>query len=146
MPFVSVTRLRLRSWRFLPLFVPHALWTQRQVERAEGFRAGSLLPGQGWTFWTLTSWDSAEAMRAYMLNGAHRKAMPKLAAWCDEASVVHWETDEDGLPDWPQAEARMRVAGRPSKVRHPSLEHQTMTFAPPRSFTGRPLRVRQREI
>ena len=145
MPFISVTRLKLRSWRFLPLFVPHALRTQRQVEQAPGFRAGSLLPGRGWTFWTLTSWDDAEAMRAYMLNGAHRTAMPKLSAWCDEASVVHWETDEAGLPDWHQAEARMRSDGRPSKVRHPSPDHQAMTFAPPRGFTGTLLRARRRD-
>ena len=29
-----------------------------------GFRGGSLLPDARWTFWTLTVWDSAEAMRA----------------------------------------------------------------------------------
>jgi hypothetical protein len=29
-------------------------------------------------------------MRAFMLSGAHQRAMPKLFNWCDEASVVHW--------------------------------------------------------
>lgn len=134
MPFVSVTRLRLRSARFLPGFFFHAIRSQRQLRRSPGFQAGSLLPDAGRTFWTLSLWDSAEAMRGYMLSGAHRTAMPKLADWCDEASVGHWETPEARLPDWREAEARMRRNGRPSKVRHPSADHESLRFA---AQTGR---------
>ena len=129
MPFVSVTRLRLRSARFLPGFFFRTIRTQRQLRRSPGFRAGSLLPDAGRTFWTLSLWDSAEAMRGFMLGGAHRKAMPKLAEWCDEASVAHWETAEARLPDWCEAEERMRREGRPSKVRRPSAEHAGLRFA-----------------
>lgn len=136
MPFVSVTRLRVRSLRFLPGFFYHAVRTQRQVCSAAGFRGGSLLPDARWTFWTLTVWDSAEAMRAYMLAGAHGKAMPKLMRWCDEASVVHWDTAVDIIPDWEEAEARMRSEGRASRLRHPSPDHQGLSFSPPRALTG----------
>jgi hypothetical protein len=90
---------------------------------------GALLPDARWTFWTLTLWDSAEAMRAYMTGGAHRKAMPKLAGWCDEASVVHWDQTDPALPAWPEAERRMRHEGRPSKVRYPSAAHASLDFA-----------------
>jgi len=142
MPFVSVTRLRLRSARFLPAFFFHTIRAQRQLSRSPGFRAGSLLPDAGRTFWTLSLWDSAEAMRGYMLGGAHRKAMPKLVGWCDEASVAHWETAEARLPDWREAEERMRREGRPSKVRYPSAEHEGLRFATP---TGRtPVAIRPR--
>ena len=139
MPFVSVTRLRLRSIRFLPAFAVHTLRSLRQVRGSAGFRGGSLLPDRRWTFWTLTVWDDRDAMRAYMTAGAHRTAMPKLLDWCDEASVVHWDAATPDLPGWPDADARMRVEGRPSKVHRPSADHQPMTFATPRLFGGGPI-------
>jgi hypothetical protein len=134
MPFVSVTRLRIRSWRFLPGFALHALRSQRQVRKAAGFRTGTLLPDRRWTFWTLTVWDTHEHMRAYMISGAHRVAMPKLLEWCDEASVVHWDSADQSIPPWPDADARMRSEGRPSKVRHPSPDHAAMSFPKPRAM------------
>ncbi len=88
MVFVSLTRLRLRSIRFVPLFAIHAMRTQKQVQRAPGFKVGALLPDRNWTFWTMTAWDSQASMRAYMTDGAHKQAMPKLMEWCDEASVA----------------------------------------------------------
>jgi heme-degrading monooxygenase HmoA len=146
MPFVSITRLRLRSVRFLPGFAIHTMRAQKQLRHAAGFRGGALLPDRGWTFWTMTLWDSPDAMRAYILNGAHKAAMPKLVNWCDEASVVHWEQEGDALPAWQDAAARMRREGRPSKIRHPSADHATMGFAPPRSLAGAILRPKQAAI
>lgn len=135
MPFVSVTRLRVRALRFLPGFALHAVRTRQQVAAADGFGAGSLLPDRRFTFWTLTLWDSAEDMRAYMTAGAHRVAMPRLMRWCDEASVVHWDQAEASLPSWAEAETRMRGEGRPSKLLHPTADHLAMTFAAAR-LTG----------
>jgi hypothetical protein len=94
MPFVSVTRLRVRSMRFLPFFFLNALRSQRQVKASPGFLSGALLPDRGWAFWTMTAWDCAESMRRFMSSGAHKAAMPGLLEWCDEASVVHWEQAE----------------------------------------------------
>jgi Domain of unknown function (DUF3291) len=133
-PFVSVTRLRVRSVRFLPAFFLYAIRSTNQVRSATGFQGGALLPDARWTFWALTVWDDVEAMRAYMTEGAHRAAMPKLIAWCDEASVVHWQSNQSPPPDWPEAVERMRKDGRPSKVRHPGPDHQGMSFAIPTSF------------
>ncbi len=135
MPLVSVTRLRLRSIRFLPPFVPHAVRSRTQAARAPGFRGGSLLMDR-LAFWTMTAWDRPESMRAYMRDGPHRTAMPRLAAWCDEASVVHWEQEDDALPPWPEAIRRMRAEGRPSRVRHPSPQHEALAFRTPRSLAA----------
>ena len=140
MAFVSVTRLRLRSVRFLPGFLLHALRAQRQVRQASGFLGGALLPDRRRTFWTMTVWDSADSMRSYMLSGAHKQAMPKLVHWCDEASVAHWEQGDPVMPDWREAENRMRQTGRISKVRHPSADHAAMAFAPPRTAANAPIR------
>lgn len=136
MPFVSVTRLRIRSLRFLPRFAIRTRQVTNQVRRSPGFITGSLLPDRKWVFWTSPLWDEREDMRVYMTSGPHRAAMPELAGWCDEASVVHWSTEEPVLPGWQEAEARMRRDGRASNVRHPSQDHAALRFASPRSYAG----------
>ena len=90
MTFVSLTRLRIRALWFMLGFAFHALRSNRQVRSTPGFLGGSLLLDRKRTFWTMTAWDSEEAMRAYRTSGAHKAAMPTLSHWCDEASVAHW--------------------------------------------------------
>lgn len=139
MPHISLTRLRLRSIRFFPHFAWHAFRSHQQVARAAGFLAGSILPDRSLTFWTMTAWDSPESMRAYMLSGAHRDAMPRLMHWCDEASVAHWSQPDSTLPSWSDADLRMRTSGRPSKVLHPSPGHATLNYRLPRTSVTRPI-------
>jgi hypothetical protein len=115
MASIGVTRLRVRSVRFLPAFAVHFLRTRSQVRQAPGFQAGSVLPDRKWTFWTMTAWDSQESMRRYMTTPPHRTTMPYLLDWCDEASVVHWDQPEDALPSWLEAQRRMCESGRASK-------------------------------
>jgi hypothetical protein len=90
MTFVSLTRLRIRSIRFLPRFARHTLRSLRQVKKAAGFQTGALLIDRSWTFWTMTAWDTQESMRQFMMTGSHKQAMPHLLDWCDEAAVAHW--------------------------------------------------------
>ncbi|WP_213805786.1 DUF3291 domain-containing protein [Granulicella sp. dw_53] len=136
MTFVSLTRLRIRSIRYLPLFAIHAQKTLRQVKKAPGFQKGSLLPDRNWTFWTMTAWDDPESMRRYMTTAAHKRAMPHLMHWCDESSVAHWEQEESSLPSWEEADRRMRETGRVSKVNHPSPEHASLNYRKPRTSGG----------
>jgi hypothetical protein len=133
MIFVSLTRLRIRSFRFVPLFFLHALRSVRQVKKAPGFQHGALLTDRSWTFWTMTAWDTPESMRQYMTTGSHKRAMPHLLSWCDEASVAHWSQPETTLPTWTEADKRMREGGRASKVRNPSPDHATLSFRTPRT-------------
>ena len=139
MTFVSITRLRIRSLRFMPQFLIHTIWTERQTRRADGFLDGSLLADRKRTFWTATLWRDQAAMRAYMTSGAHLKAMPKLLVWCDEASVVHWTQDHAIAPDWLEADRRMRTEGRPSKVLNPSPNHRDLAYDAPRTSGAVPL-------
>ncbi len=139
MTFVSLTRLRIRSLRFVPLFGLETFASLRQVRRADGFVTGALLADRRWTFWTMTAWDSQASMRGYMMTGAHKRAMPKLMAWCDEASVAHWEQAGAELPTWEEADRRMRETGRVSKVRWPSAEHAGLRYREPRTTRGGPI-------
>lgn len=139
MAFISVTRLRIRSVRYLPGFMLEAVRARQQATRAKGFLGGALLQDRAWAFWTLTMWNSEECMRAYMLGGSHRAAMPKLLNWCDEASVVHWTQNGETLPSWEEADRRMRQEGRPSKVRNPSPHHASLAYRAPRTFVAGPI-------
>jgi hypothetical protein len=140
MPFISITRLRVRSFRFLPSFALNALRARRQVRNASGFRGGSLLADRAWTFWTMTAWDSQASMWLYMTTGSHKVAMPHLLDWCDEASVIHWEQADETLPSWTEADRRMRESGRASKVRHPSNQHASLSYRDPRTTRAAPIK------
>jgi hypothetical protein len=140
MPFVSLTRLRIRSIRFVPGCVIHTKRSLDQVKRAPGFRTGAVLADRSWTFWTMTAWDTQEKMREFMISGAHKKAMSFLLDWCDEASVAHWDQSGETLPSWPSADKNMRELGRPSKVKHPSPHHGDLTYRVPRTTLGGPIR------
>jgi hypothetical protein len=129
---ISLTRLRVRAWRFLPGFLLGTLRARQQAVRAAGFRGGRLLVDRSRTYWTITAWQDEASMRAYRGSGAHGKVMPRLLEWCDEASVLHWSAETAELPDWPAAYERMVKEGRPSRVNHPSPNHDALRFPPPR--------------
>jgi len=121
MALISVTRLRLRSVFYLPAFFWYAVPSMVQAKRAPG-NLRTATRRQGATiFWTLTAWEDEASMRSYMTSGAHRQAMPKLAQWCDEASVVHWQQDSPALPTWETAAQQMQHSGRLTPLPHPSV-------------------------
>jgi hypothetical protein len=130
---ISVTRLRIRSYRYLPPFVWYSVRSAWQARRAGGFLGGKLMGDGRRTYWTTTAWVDEAAMRAYRNSGAHFTAMRKLLDWCDEASYTHWVQDSAELPDIKEAHRRVRDEGRLSKVRNPSPAHAAGQTAEPES-------------
>jgi quinol monooxygenase YgiN len=130
---ISITRLRVRSLWFLPGFIFYATRSASQARNAPGNLGVGLLRDAKNTFWTKTAWQDEAALRAFMMATPHRRAMGKLAEWCDEASVVHWNQETPDLPGWQEAHRRMIAEGRPSRVRHPSAAHQGLKIPPPQS-------------
>ena len=133
MPFVSVTRLRVRFWRYLPAFLLGSMRALVQAKRAPGNLSSSVLRDAHLAFWTRTVWDDEAAMRGFMLSGMHRRLMPRLLDWCDEAAVVHWISDAAQPPSWLEAHRRLQAEGRPSKVKHPSEAQRRFVIPPPRT-------------
>jgi hypothetical protein len=127
--FISITRLRIRHWWYLPEFFWRSNKSNAQARRAQGFRKGRILVDRNRAFWTLTGWDGESAMRAYRGSGAHKAVMPKLAGWCDEAAVTHYEGDD--LPSWTEAWERIK-AGRLTPVNKPSPDQQAKRIPEPR--------------
>lgn len=131
--FISVTRLKVRSLRYLPAFLVYAFRSARQARRSAGHVASDQLRDRHGAFWTRSVWTDEAAMRGFMLSGPHRQAMPKLLDWCDEAALVHWEEDTSVLPAWDDAHRRLLTQGRRSKVRHPAPAHEAFHIPAPHS-------------
>ena len=124
MPLMAVTRLRIRSYRFLVPFLWQAWRSFRQAKQAASNLGAKLRRADGLAFWTLTAWQDEAAMHAYRSARPHRDAMPKLLEWCDEAAVAHWHQASAELPGWETAERRLVECGRVSHVNHPSVDQQ----------------------
>jgi len=131
MPIVSITRLRVRSWLYLPAFLIQAFRSARQAAVAEGNLATKLLRDRRNTFWTGTSWSTEDSMKAFMRSGVHGPVMRRLLQWCDEAALVHWTQDDVELPSWEQAHIRLLKEGRRSKVNRPSAAHTEFEIPTP---------------
>ena len=132
MPFVSITRLRVRSWRYLPAFLIQSVRAVRQARRAVGNLGVSVLRDANLAFWTRTVWIDETAMRSFMRSGVHRRVMPRLVEWCDEASVAHWLQEVPEPPSWQEAHRRLQRQGRRSRVNHPSEAQRRFEIPAPR--------------
>jgi uncharacterized protein DUF3291 len=145
MRIISVTRLRLRSVRFLPLLYWETRKLRRSLEKAPGFLMGKLLADRHRTFWTMSLWKDIDSMRAFKNCSVHAAVMPKAARWCDEASVVHWETEAEKLPRWDEAYRRMSEEGKPSPLKFPSAGYKARRYEKPYMINLRWLMVRPRK-
>jgi hypothetical protein len=125
MAIVSVTRLHLRSLWFLPVFAWQTKSSTHQARTTPGFIQGRFANEWPYAFWTITVWQNLAAMKEFRDTGSHRVAMRKLLDWCDEASFIHWDSEESGLPTITDAHSRLVSAGRTSKVNHPSGAHRS---------------------
>jgi hypothetical protein len=123
MPFLSATRLHLRSKLYYLPFLLYTWRSGRQARKSPGFRGGALGGDADGGMWTVTAWDLEASMREFRSSGAHRAAMPKLLNWCDEASFTHWTVETADLPTMDEAYQRLRSGGKISKVNHPSAAH-----------------------
>lgn len=127
--FISITRLRLRHWWYLPEFFWRSQQSMTQAKKTPGYRKGLILVDRRRAYWTLTGWDSEAAMKAYRSSGAHKVAMSKLPGWCDESAVAHYEGSD--LPSWAEAWERMKQ-GRFTPVENPSADQIAKQIAAPR--------------
>jgi len=142
MPFVSITHLRVRSWKYFPIFLLQALRAASQAAKSEGNTTTRLLKEDRNTFWTLSCWSSEKSMKTFILAGTHGAVMRKLLEWCDEAALVHWSQESSDPPSWEEAHRRLQQDGRVSKVNNPSPAQNTFSVPAPNSRSGKELRFR----
>jgi hypothetical protein len=70
-------------------------------------------------------------MSAFRNSGAHAAVAGMVDKWCDEASVVHWETEDRRLPNWKEAHRRMTEDGKLTPLRVQSADHRAHRFREP---------------
>ena len=92
---------------------------------------GNFLADRNRAFWTMSMWKDLNAMRAFRGSKVHASTMPNAARWCDEASVVHWETEAAELPAWDEAHRRMSEEGKPSPLRFQSEDYKARRYQKP---------------
>lgn len=75
----------------------HVSRINRQIARAEGVLATRLKGGLSKNY-TMTAWESKEAMLNFRNHGAHLEAMKATRHISDEYSSYHYESES--LPEW----------------------------------------------
>lgn len=131
MYFISVTRLRVRSFIFLPKFFYENEASIRAIKKIESFLSGKELVDKNLTFWTVTLWKSDQAMKVFRNNNPHKRVMRKLPDWCDEASYAHWIQDEPVIPGWDIIYQKLLTEGKTTKVKFPSAQQAAMDYPSP---------------
>ena len=130
MPFVSVTRLRVKSIFFLIPFMRANEASVKELKASVGLLKGKELIDKKFTFWTITIWENQESMKGFRGSLSHRNAMQRLPKWCDEASYHHWVQEDNEVPSWDTISEKLYSQGKLSKVRHPSKAQVENQFPP----------------
>lgn len=130
MPFVSVTRLRVKSIFFLIPFIRANEASVKEIKVSKGLLKGKELIDKKLTFWTITIWENEESMKGFRGSLPHKNAMRQLPRWCDEASYHHWVQEENEFPTWNTISEKLYSEGRLSKVRNPSKAQIENQFPP----------------
>ena len=106
--YVSITGLKLRGPLKAPRFWWHAIGSMMQAKRAPGNISADARMIEGIQH-TLSVWESQAAMRAYLIAGAHGKAMANFKSIAT-GKVVGFLTDT--VPDWSEVHALWIEKGR----------------------------------
>lgn len=110
--FVMASRLEVSSLRHVPRFFWLSLATWRQARRAPGVFGASLIAQltRG-VFWTLSAWESKEALYAYAKAEPHNSIMKRLRPTMRQSHFVFWTVPGERLPiSWDDARTRLEDA------------------------------------
>jgi hypothetical protein len=124
MPFLSVTRLRLKSRLMTPRFMKAIQPTYDQLMASQGYIKGKTLLDFSGGAWTMTLWEDQASMQRFYQSGAHRELMKSLAEFSCEAAVRSAPVDSDRLISWREAGRFMNRGARFNPgVKEPTANH-----------------------
>ncbi len=108
---VMASRLELRRFRDVPAFLMASLELRRVFRRTPGADALSLRASLlGRTFWTLSVWESHDALRAFSADATHAAVMRRFHPVMRMSQFVDWSNAGADLPTWQQARRRITDA------------------------------------
>jgi hypothetical protein len=106
----SVTELNLKNfWGYLR-FIPHAIRSKIQADKAKGIISISLKSDGFLVQRTLTVWEDEASMKNYVRSGWHLKAMKDFSKMANKSYVVKFEIQK--APSWEEAIQYLRTHGR----------------------------------
>jgi hypothetical protein len=108
---VMASRLPLARYRDLPAFLSATMAIRAQLARASGLVGYALDAHLGQkTFWTLSAWDSQDALDAFSRADPHRSRVGVIRPRMRPTTFTFWTVSGADLPvSW--KEARRRIAG-----------------------------------
>lgn len=106
--YVSITRLKLKSIWSLPKFAKQSNLIAQQAKASPGNLKVKLSNRWFRYFYTITHWNSKQAMQQFMINGDHKVAMTQWSRYASEVKAFGYEVDYP--PKW--KEARLMVANK----------------------------------
>ena len=131
MPFIVVTRLRLRDSVFFDEFFASAVAVVEQATNSEGNLGADVLAEANNTFWTRTAWKERGLMHAFVGSEPHLNTMSRLDDWCDEATFVDWEQASADLPDWQEGYGHLIANGQVASLTNATDAHHARDFPAP---------------
>ena len=108
MAYVSITGLRLNSIFHAPRFWWNAIRSMAQAKAALGLISVEARTING-VHHTLTVWESREAMRQFLITGAHLKAMQSFKSVAG-GKVLGFEAEQ--APPWDEIHELWATKGR----------------------------------
>jgi heme-degrading monooxygenase HmoA len=131
MPFIVVTRLRLRDPAFFDEFFASAVAVTEQAQNSEGNLGADVLAEANNTYWTRTVWQERDRMNAFVGSEPHLHTMSRIDDWCDEATFVDWEQAAADLPDWQDGYRRLVASGQAANLTNTTEANHTRDFPAP---------------
>jgi heme-degrading monooxygenase HmoA len=115
----QATQLSLVGIGGTPTFLRAVLAIRRQLADAPGLIGYSLRAKPlACDYWTLSVWEDAASLRAFVGSPPHAQLMRSLAPVMRATAFARWEIDGgDGQPEWPAALARLAEAGTAGAAR-----------------------------
>ena len=106
---VMASRLPLRSYLRVPLFLRLTLVVRMQLAAAGGLVGYALLAEpRSKTFWTLSAWRSQDELDAFARTLPHAAVMRRLRPHMGETAFVTWSVPGAALPiAWVDAKAHL---------------------------------------
>jgi heme-degrading monooxygenase HmoA len=107
---VLLTALPMRKLSRLPRFLRYVMQIRGQLNRTDGLLGYSLLakPLRS-NYWTLSVWESNDALHRFIRESPHREAMAELPRYLSGFRTTRWTIRGNGVPpNWNDALARER--------------------------------------
>lgn len=107
--YITVTSLRLRKLSGFFKLTWFGMNISRQAMKQPGF-VKLKNRGFGYLHYTLTAWESEEALKNFAHSGKHKEAMKQSKSLSTEIRIYTYQSDQ--FPNWDEAKSLLEKEGK----------------------------------